>query len=190
MMKSEDSRLLRYIRDRYNDAILVGETPADFDELLKDALEDTDVIGSERLAELSNRVTERAAMRANHAASVRKRIKKRWGKALTAFDECIAMAEEITSLLIDNAFREIPGAEGRNSSIRRDRRDMAGGAQLKILLLAGLQARACTVATEITFLLRNGFPQAAISRNCRRSMRVEVSDHRSSRCSNSLLRLG
>jgi hypothetical protein len=37
-------------------------------------------------------------------------------------------------------------------------------------------------------------PRAALDRRvratCRRSMRVEVSDHRSSRCSNSLLRLG
>lgn len=73
-MRSEESRLLTYIRDRYNDAILAGEPPADFDALLKDALQDVDVIGRERLAELDNSITERAAKRANHAASVRRRI--------------------------------------------------------------------------------------------------------------------
>jgi hypothetical protein len=164
-MRSEESRLLTYIGNRYNDAIRAGETPADFDALLKDAIEDIDVIGRERSAELGNSVTERVAMRANHAASVRDRIKKRWGKALTAFDECIAMAEEITSLLIDNAFREIPSEEGPDSWVRRDRRDMVGGGRLKMLLLAGLQARACTISAEINLLLRTGFPQAAKSRN-------------------------
>jgi hypothetical protein len=40
-----------------------------------------------------------------------------------------------------------------------------GGGRLKMLLLASLQARACTIATEISVLLRTGFPQAAKSRN-------------------------
>jgi hypothetical protein len=43
---------------------------------------------------------------------------------------------------------------------------MVGGAILKMLLLAGLQVRACTIATEVNTLLRAGFAQAALSR-CR-----------------------
>jgi len=121
-MRSEESRLLTYIGDRYNDTVRAGEPPADFDALLKDALQDVDVIGREHLAELGNAITERAALRANHVASVRRRIEKRWGKALSAYDECIAVAEEITSLLVDNAFREIPGEKETTSLLSSARR--------------------------------------------------------------------
>jgi hypothetical protein len=47
--------------------------------LLWRAVEDIDVIGRDRLAELDNSVTARTVMRANHAVSVRKRIEKTLG---------------------------------------------------------------------------------------------------------------
>ena len=58
------------LADSLSGSIRAGEPPADLDALLKDAIEDIDVIGRERSAELGNSVTERLAMRANHAASV------------------------------------------------------------------------------------------------------------------------
>jgi hypothetical protein len=112
----EESRLLIYVTKRHNDAILAGETlesGAILRHALTDALEDRSVIGEARLAELNNSIRDRVTARANHAVAIRKRIKRRWGTALAAFDELLALAEEINSILVIEPFVEFRAKIGK-----------------------------------------------------------------------------
>jgi Family of unknown function (DUF5677) len=162
-MRTEDSRVLQFAADYLNG--LTSEEKPDPHTILEAALDNPDLVGSERREALADSISGRVRVRAAQAQSVRKKIEMPWGTALTAFDECIAAAEELNIGLVNNSFREVPGeTEFGKSKIRRHGHDVMGGPALKMLLLAGLQARACTTATEILELLRAGLHQAAESR--------------------------
>jgi hypothetical protein len=153
-MDSEDSRFLLFVTDRLNASILAGER-LEVHEAVNDALYDLDVIGDERRKELSKSISRRVKSRAEHSVAIRNKIEKTWGQVLSMFDECIATAEELNAGFIENLRSGISWEKVDTSSVRRYGSDqLLGGATLKILLLAGLQARACTTATEIGFLLK------------------------------------
>ena len=167
-MDSEESRLLIFARDRLNASILAGrrlELEEALTEAITEALYDLEVIGEERRAALSESINRRAKSRDRHSVAVRRRIEKSWGQVLHLFDECIATAEELNSGFIESLSSGALGKKVESFSVRRyGHEHLLGGAPLKVLLLAGLQARACTTATEISLLLRAGLPQAAESR--------------------------
>jgi Family of unknown function (DUF5677) len=162
-VETESSRLLQFSADYINR--LASKDRPDPHTILSAALDDPDLIGDDRRAALAALIHDHVRDRDSHALSVRQKIQLRWGKALAAFEVSIATAEVLNHALLKNFFREIPEESSFGQSFaRRYGREMLGGPRLKVLLHAGMQARACVTATEILELLRAGLSQAADSR--------------------------
>jgi Family of unknown function (DUF5677) len=162
-MDPEKSIILAEIRERYNRIIIEhngAETP-DVVQIENDIMEDADVIPPPVTAEIRKRAPRMLGVRTRTLHVVRRRIAETWEPALTELDQCLALA--------DLVFARLAGAIFTNGDVLRQKDprpapDRVTGAYVKCLLLLSLYGKSCGIATEITSLLREGFPDAALSR--------------------------
>jgi len=166
-MDPDNSVFLTELRDRCNRLIIEhnGEEALDINEILDEIVngivEDASIIPSSVVIEIEKIAPRMLGVRTRTLRNVRRSIVEAWGPALGELDRCLSIADLVFSRLSRAVFV--------NGDVlkQKDPRPLPGrvtGAYVKCLLLLGLYGKSCGIVTEIVSLLREGLPDAALSR--------------------------
>lgn len=162
-MDTDDSIYVTEITRRVNELLAQGKN---FDDIDTEVIENA-IINSTDLVPDSIRVAVRRQgrkvrrSRFRTARQVRRNIKKVWGPALALLDDCLTIADLINARLVTTVF---VNGDVLRSKDPRPIPDMVTGAYVKCLHLLALYGKSCRIASEAACLLRDGFPDGAISR--------------------------
>lgn len=159
-MKPEDSIILNEFSKRVNEAIASNQSP-DFSAIELDMLRDPDLLPIKFRKELNTSLHEHIKDRSQVIKDSRNRVAKEWGNLLDSLQRCIALGELIHKRAEDMFHT---GFDELKMKTPRPDPEAVTGAMLKCLLLLGIHARSCIIASETLLLLRSGFPDGAYSR--------------------------
>lgn len=162
-MDPDDSIFLREFVARYNKVLIEsnGAKRSDPVELENDIIDDAAVIPPQVRTEITKKAPRTAKARQRAARMVRRDIAVAWGPSFEALDQLMALADILNVRLTRATFMNGDRLRSKNPSPVSD---MVTGAYLKCLLLLGLYSKSCAIATEISCLLRDGFPDGPVSR--------------------------
>lgn len=165
-MDLEDSVLLNELTRRVNEAISKGAPrtrPNVSVENMLALIEDTSFLPVQMRQQIKREVSDVLKARRHNESVVRQEISARWRAAFRLLDRCVAFADYLHFQLTEVVFYRVTFDFLQRKSAR-PREEAVTGALLKCLLLLSLHARACIVASEISFLTKNGFVDGAESR--------------------------
>lgn len=162
-MDADDSVYLKEFTKRVNECILDGQDLADIDfaQIENDIIQGAEIVPRNIRRSFKRQGRKVARSRRVTGRKVRRDIAKTWKSPISQFDDFLALANLINARYVYAVFT--------NGRILRskDPRPIPGvltGAYLKCLHLLSLYGKSCRIATEISHLLRVGFPDAAASR--------------------------
>jgi Family of unknown function (DUF5677) len=163
-MDVEDSIIIREFQKRYNDAVIQSNFTVfpDAVEIENSIVADQRIVPASLRREITSRLHEVSDARITTARGVRNDVAHVWGGALDCFDRFLAFADLINSRFVDVIFR--CGSSVLKAKNPRPDPVALTGAYLQCVLLLSLYGKSCSIATEISTLLRDGYPDAAISR--------------------------
>ncbi|MFG1879459.1 DUF5677 domain-containing protein [Sphaerisporangium sp. NPDC049003] len=170
-MKPEASQFIQIITQIANSTISALPHPIG-EESYTDAVSDavyrcinnTESLTPEQHArslELAKQGRERRKRQARRAEG---KIRKHFSAAFDAWELALASSELVNQLLIQVLVRQMRSSDPQAESRLFDLGEELGGAALKTLVLAGMQARMTTYSSEILVLLRGGYHNGAHAR--------------------------
>jgi hypothetical protein len=162
-MDTDDSLFICEFTNWWNKIVAEGNGTVQPDtiELENELVDDPNIVPAELRSEIANSVPRIIKARQRTARTIRRDIAAKWGPAFEAFDQCIGFADMLSARWINTMFTNHETLKGKEPSPIPG---VVTGAYLKCLLLLGLCSKSCGIATEISYLLRDGFPDGALSR--------------------------
>jgi hypothetical protein len=160
---SEDSIFIRELTDRHNKILIEsnGTKQPDPVRIESDIIDDPAVVPPEVRDEITKKAPSIAKARQRAARAVRRDIGTVWGPAFETLDWCMALADMLNVRLTRAISMNGDKLRAKDPSPVSG---MLTGAYVKCLLLLGLYSKSCGFVTEISQLLRDGFPDGSLAR--------------------------
>jgi Family of unknown function (DUF5677) len=159
----DNSVYVNEVTKRINECITRGQNLADIDvtQIENDIIRSATIVprNVHKNAKREGRKISRARRRTGR--QVRGEIAKYWKSPAGQLEKFLAIANLVNARLVYAVFTN---GEILRSKDPRPVSDKVTGAYLKCLHLLALYGKSCRIATEISHLLRAGFPDAAASR--------------------------
>ena len=163
-MNADDSIVLREFSRRYNNVLIESnfQTRPDPIDIENDIVADQDIIPGHMLDDLSVRLPGISKIRLRASKEVGREIAHVWAAAFANLERCLALADHINTRFVQTIFNT--GSDVLKAKVPRPDPISLSGAYLKCVLLLSLYGKSCCIATEISCLLKAGFPDGAMSR--------------------------
>jgi hypothetical protein len=162
-MNTDDSIFLTELTKRVNDRLINGEKFEEIDliEIENELIHDTKIVPAGLHSNIKKQSRRIRRSRLHTASQVQRKIADEWKTALNLLDKFMATADAINNRLVKVVFA--------NGDILRSKEprpipDALTGGWLKCLNMLALYGKSCRIATEISYLLRTGFPDGATAR--------------------------
>jgi uncharacterized protein DUF5677 len=161
-MNHEDSLLLKVFVTEANKIIAEGGAVSSFSDLMYECIRDAASHWPKHQWRAVANTDLRLRKRVEHAQKTRRHILKRYADAFRTFDRALASAEFVNRRLVWAYFGR---GESASDTPLFNMQDTVGGRTAKLLVIIGLHARMIRIGTEISLLLRSGFPEGASARS-------------------------
>lgn len=132
-------------------------------DLENDLAEDMTWVPADALTLFQQESEELLRERAKAASATRSSVDSRLAPALSEFDRCLAGAELVNQRCIDRVFVD-HFVELRAAQDHTEHNEVQGPL-LRLLLMISLHSRLVLLLTEVSCLLRAGFPEGAMARS-------------------------